>query len=154
MAEQLVDRVLREIRERMSASRAAVEESRRLEAALAALDRSRDSERPSAAPSRRTRRVKESTAKRAPRGQNLRQIREAIAERPGATAGEIASATGIARPTVASTLGKLVRDGELERTELPGGAVGFRAATGQATPGPVIADTSSEAVAADAAESS
>jgi hypothetical protein len=37
------------------------------------------------------------------------------------TAGEVASATSIARATVASTLGKLAREGELERADLPGG---------------------------------
>jgi DNA-binding IclR family transcriptional regulator len=47
-------------------------------------------------------------------------------ERPGATAGELAAATGIARATVSSTLARLVSSGALERTQLPGGGVGFR----------------------------
>ena len=64
----------------------------------------------------------------------MRRIRAAIEERPGASAGEVASATGIARPTVATTLGKLVRDGELERSELPGGRVGFRASRSHDAP--------------------
>ena len=53
---------------------------------------------------------------------------------PGRVAGEVASATGIARATVASTLGKLARDGELERADLPGGRVGFRRARQQPEP--------------------
>jgi DNA-binding MarR family transcriptional regulator len=79
---------------------------------------------PSRRPPRRG--AKGTSAKRAPRGENLRRIREAIEQRPGATAGELASATGIARPTVASALGKLARDGELEKTKLPDAGVGYR----------------------------
>src|SRR3954451_13401479 len=127
MAEELLDRILREIGQRREASRAAYEESQRLEAELAALG--------DAPPSRSTgqsRAVEPRRPARAPRGENLRRIREAVAERPGATAGEIASATGIARPTVASTLGKLARAGELERTELPSGRVGYRPPSGPA----------------------
>src|SRR5215211_7015157 len=121
MPEQLIDRILGEIRERLDASRDAYEESRRLEAALVALGEARPE------PRSRTRSARSSS--RAPRGENLRRIREVVAERPGATAGEIASATGIARSTVASTLGKLARDGELKRAELPSGRVGYRPAS-------------------------
>ena len=111
----------------MDASRAAVEESRRLEVALEALGRSGDDGHArTTASRRRTRPQKISARQRAPRGHNLRRIRKIIGERPGATAGEISAATGIARPTVAATLGKLVRSGELERSELPAGGVGFR----------------------------
>jgi len=56
----------------------------------------------------------------------VQKVRETIAERPAATAGEVAAATGIGRATAATTLGKLSRDGELERTTLPSGRVGFR----------------------------
>jgi Fic family protein len=127
MAELLLDRVLREIRERLAASRDAYEESKRLEAALVALgETSRSSgsvrrERNRGRGSRGT-----STSARAPRGENLQRIRNAVAERPGASAGEIASATGINRATVASTLSKLVREGELGRADLPSGRVGYR----------------------------
>ena len=78
------------------------------------------------APSMARRASKRSLRSRAPRGENVRKVREAIAERPGATAGEVAAATGIGRATAATTLGKLARDGELERTTLPSGRVGFR----------------------------
>src|SRR4051812_18768725 len=129
MPDQLLDRILTEIRDRLDASREAYEESQRLEAALTALGSGRPSEpsRPRAT-SRRASRSRARSSARAPRGENLRRIREFVAERPGATAGETASATGIARPTVASTLGKLARDGELEKTKLPAGAVGYRPA--------------------------
>jgi CRP-like cAMP-binding protein len=131
MAEQLLDRVLRDIRDRMKQSRAAYEESRRLQAALAALDEGpRDEAAATSSPRRTARRAGRTSAKRAPRGENLRRIREAIEQRPGATAGEVASATGIARPTVATALGKLAREGEMEKAELPGGGVGYRRARG------------------------
>lgn len=82
VGEQLLDRLLREIRERMDASRAAVEESRRLEVALEALGWSAgDGHAQSAASPRGTRAQKVSVRQRAPRGQNLRRIREVIDER-------------------------------------------------------------------------
>jgi hypothetical protein len=122
--EELLDRILGEIRQRLAASRDAYEESRRLEAALAALGPA--GALPHSVSAGPTPRARHAQRSRAPRGENLRRIREIVAERPGASAGEIASATGIGRPTVASTLAKLARDGELERTELPSGRVGYR----------------------------
>jgi len=129
MPDQLLDRILAEIRDRLDASRAAYEESQRLEGALRALGSGRAPEpsRPRAT-SRRASRSRARSSARAPHGENLRRIRALVAERPGATAGEIAAATGIARPTVASTLGKLARAGELEKTTLPSRAVGYRPA--------------------------
>src|SRR3954471_11706996 len=125
MPDQLLDRILTEIRDRLDASREAYEESQRLEAALTALGSGRPAE-PSR-PRETSRRASRSrSSARAPRGENLRRIRALVAERPGATAGEIASATGVARPTVASTLGKLAREGELEKTKLASGGVGYR----------------------------
>src|SRR4051794_3229390 len=114
MPDQLLDRILAEIRDRLDASREAYEESQRLEAALTALRSGRPSEpsRPRAT-SRAASRSRARSSERASRGENLRRIREVVVERPGATAGEVAAGTGIARPTVASTLGKLARDGEL-----------------------------------------
>ena len=47
---------------------------------------------------------------RAPRGQNRRLILEAIRDAPK-TAGDVAKQTGIGRPTVSTTLTKLVSDG-------------------------------------------
>ncbi len=61
------------------------------------------------------------------RGANREAILAAVGERPGATARELADATGIARTTVASTLTRLAAAGVLERLELPDGGVGFRA---------------------------
>lgn len=136
MPDQLLDRILEEIRQRMNSSRAAYEESQRLEAALAALGPSAGGGAPPARARRARRRPARESRPRAPRGENLRRIREQVEQRPGATAGEIAAATGIARATVAGTLGKLARDGTLAKTELPSGRVGYRFA---ATASPVEA---------------
>jgi DNA-binding transcriptional ArsR family regulator len=51
-----------------------------------------------------------SSTGRAPRGQNRRLILEAIKDQPK-TAGDVAKDTGIGRPTVSTTLTKLVSDG-------------------------------------------
>jgi len=131
--EQLLDRVLREIRERRNESRAAYEESQLLQAALAALDRGSGADTAAGRTvPRGARQTRRKSGARAPRGENLRRIRETIEQRPGSTAGEVAAATGIGRPTVASTLGKLARGGELEKTGLPGGGVGFQPTRGEA----------------------
>jgi hypothetical protein len=153
MAEDLLTRIEREIRERKEQSRAAYEEARRLESALAALGSGADDGMTPSAPSRRQRRVsrRASTGPRAPRGQNLAKIRDAVQERPGASTGEVAQATGIAKPTVASTLGKLVKGGELERVELPGGGVGYRPASGEPEVRAVEAPSEPGVLDADAA---
>ena len=120
----LLDRVLREVRERMERSRAAAEESQRLEAALAALDR--DRAEPSTAPRPRRGRRRAESRRRARRGANRDAIVGVVSERPGVSAAEVAGATGIARATVTSTLSKLVADGVLDRVELPAGGRGYR----------------------------
>jgi Fic family protein len=139
MTEELLDRVLRQIRERLRESRAAFEESRRLEAALAALG---DGSAPKESDDASHRSSPRRRSVRAPRGENLRRIRDAVEQRPGASAGEVAAATGIGRATVASTLAKLARAGELEKTPLPGGGLGYRRSRDRpaeqpaSTPGP------------------
>jgi DNA-binding transcriptional ArsR family regulator len=139
MADQLLDRILREIRDRRDASRDAYEESQRLEAALAALGTtslggSSNSERtgsrrraPASSNSERTgSRHRAPASSQAPRGENLRRIHEALRERPGASVGELATVTRIARRTLSSTLAKLRREGVIERADLPSGVAGYR----------------------------
>jgi predicted Rossmann fold nucleotide-binding protein DprA/Smf involved in DNA uptake len=67
---------------------------------------------PSATTARRRARAGRATqsSARAPRGQNRRAILEAIKDEPK-TAGDVAKETGIGRPTVSTTLTKLVSDG-------------------------------------------
>ncbi|MDA0184708.1 hypothetical protein OJ997_30680 [Solirubrobacter phytolaccae] len=72
-------------------------------------------------------------AKRAPRGANREAILKVVDERPGASAAEISGVTKIARPVTYNTLAKLVEQGQLEKTELPGGQTGYKLATPVAT---------------------
>jgi len=128
MAEDLLERVRREIHERKQTAQAAYEESRRLEQALIALERDTQRSGRSKAAERRPRQQRAAQGRsRARRGANREAILAAVGERPSATAREIANATGIARTTVASTLTRLTAAGVLERLELPDGGVGFRA---------------------------
>jgi predicted HTH transcriptional regulator len=50
---------------------------------------------------------------RAPKGANQSAILAIVEERPGVSVAEIASVTKIAKPTVATTVSKLKRDGVL-----------------------------------------
>ena len=129
MAGDLLDRIVGEIRARKRAARAAYDESQQLERALAALDAKAHSAEPARAATKRRRRRSPatSTTTRTRRGANREAILAAAQERPGSTARELADATGIARATVASTVTRLAAAGVLERGELPGGGVGFRA---------------------------
>ena len=79
---------------------------------LEAIEPGRGARRAPSATGRRratTRRATQSNA-RAPRGQNRRAILDAIKDE-AKTAGDVAKETGIGRPTVSTTLTKLVSDG-------------------------------------------
>jgi sugar-specific transcriptional regulator TrmB len=65
---------------------------------------------------------------RAPRGANREAILKLVGERPGVSAAEIADVTKISRAVVYNTLAKLVQQGQLGKTELPGGQTGYRPA--------------------------
>jgi hypothetical protein len=111
----LLDRIQAEIRERLAASRAAVDEYERLQAALAALGEEAPRRRPAAQAAR----------PRARRGANRDAVLRAVAERPGASAGELAAASGVAKPVLYNLLRTLSERGELIRHELPGGGAGY-----------------------------
>ncbi|MDO8213752.1 winged helix-turn-helix domain-containing protein [Conexibacter sp. CPCC 206217] len=74
-----------------------------------------------AAPARRRRAARAAPARRAeaadgdraPRGANRDAILQLVEERPGVSVAEIASVTKIAKPTVATTVSKLKREGVL-----------------------------------------
>ena len=152
MGDELLDRVLREIRERKQAAQAAVEESARLERALAALEQTAgEAGTPGQEGRRRSGRGPRARPRAAPDA-NRAAVLAVVGERPGATAGEVGEATGIARATVSSTLARLVEAGALERVELPSGGVGFRARS-DATAASTARETEDAAPAA-AAESS
>jgi sugar-specific transcriptional regulator TrmB len=65
---------------------------------------------------------------RAPRGANREAILTVAGERPGVTAAEIADVTKISRAVTYNTLAKLIEQGKLEKTELPGGQTGYKPA--------------------------
>jgi MarR family protein len=143
MLEPLLPRLKREIEDRLAELRPLVEEVAQLEAARRALLDERAAgwrAQPSAPPVRRAAeasenggssaapRVAERTAPRAaareqtaeggeggraPRGANQEAILALVEERPGVSVAEIAAVTKIAKPTVASAVSKLKRDGLL-----------------------------------------
>ena len=130
VAEDLLDRILAEIRERKRAARSRLPGS-------AAVGAGAGGTRSRVAGQRRRPRALEAGSVRSPagsraaggrarRGANREVILAAVRERPGATAREIADATGIARTTVASTVTRLAANGVLERSELPNRGIGFR----------------------------
>ena len=115
----LLTRIRTDMDKRLDELRPQIEEIPRLEAALKALDqadgRGSARSRP-ASRSRTTTASRRSGRKRAPRGQNRDAILRVISERHGVSAGEVANATKIAKPTVYSTISKLLKDGAVKRT--------------------------------------
>src|SRR4051812_23027651 len=113
MTDDLLQRTVRELRDRIAEMEALTAELPRLKAALAALegDAGRVGRKRSGAStsSRRRRR-------RRPRGANRAAILVVVRSRPGVTVGEVANAVaeeGVSKPTAYTTVSKLVRDGEL-----------------------------------------
>ena len=131
----LLDRIHREIRERLAASRAAVEESARLEAALEALSGAGTSEAAAARPGRPTKAPAVQAARsRAPRGANRGAVIAAVADRPGTSAGEIAASAGVTRRVVDAQLRQLVAEGLLVKRDLPSGRSGYSPAPSEDPP--------------------
>jgi hypothetical protein len=122
----LLDQTLAEIRARLKELRPLVAEYERLEAAAAALN---GQAHVSSATRPRRRRPASSRRPRAPRGANKEKIYAAIEARPGATVGEIAEASGVAKRIIYNVTRQGVEKGELERQELPSGSAGFKRAT-------------------------
>ena len=121
MPEELLDRVMREIRERRARAQAAWEESRQLERALQALEGQQD--RPAAPRPARPQRARRP---RAARGQTREAVLRVVSQRPGVSAAEVAAVAGLERGLIQTTLGRLVRQDEVERFALPSGSSGYR----------------------------
>lgn len=134
----LLDRICKELTARLAELRPLVEEHKRLEAALGALNQAQGaapkaratnaSATATATASRRRRTGSRGSAgsrKRAPRGANRQAVLRALQERPGASSGELAAVSGVEHNTLQSLLARLVRDGELEKHELPNGRMGY-----------------------------
>lgn len=115
---------------RVAELRPLVDEHRRLDAALHALNDVGSSlvgSAPARSPAARTRPAKTSTAprKRAPRGANREAVLRALQERPGATSGDLAAASGVDRNTLYALLARLVKSGVLQTRALPAGKTGY-----------------------------
>ena len=72
---------------------------------------------------------KATATKRAPRGANREALLQAVDQRPGASATELADVTKISRAVTYNTLAKLIEAGKVEKTELPGGQIGYKPAS-------------------------
>lgn len=149
MPHDLLSRIQAEIRDRLTESRAAVEEYERLEAALTALDGSTRRSRGQQARADGEEGVKaRRTRRRAPRGANRSAVLAAVSERPGSTATEIRAASGVEGNTLYALLRTLVGQGELKKAELPGGHDGYSIASpktdGTSQTSKQVADTAAD----------
>jgi hypothetical protein len=117
---------LKDIERRLAEHEPLLRERDQLEAALSQPPFAAAAARPAA---KRAPSAPRKVSKRAPRGANREAILNVVGERPGVSATEISQVTKIARPVTYNTLAKLVEQGKLEKTELPGGQTGYRTAT-------------------------
>ena len=129
--ERLIESRLREIEEQLRPFTELERERSRLQDALVVLRGGaapKPDERAAAQGGRAARRSR--SGRRAARGANLSAIIAHVTAQPGATAGDIADATGISRGVVYSATSRLSSAGKLERVPKPDGQVGYRAAGG------------------------
>jgi sugar-specific transcriptional regulator TrmB len=127
LAEDLLTRITREIDERIEELRPQIAEIPALESARTALGATAADGRGRARARRRAaagRHAAGRPGKGAPRGANRQAILAVIAERPDVSAAELASKTGIAKPTLYTTLRALTKQGAIEKREL-GGVAGY-----------------------------
>jgi hypothetical protein len=118
LAEDLVARTRQELQERIAELEAMTNELPRLKAALAALGGPVDG--PARAPRQPRRRTAANgrVRRRRPRGANRDAILAVIAQRPGASVGEVASVVekqGVKKSVAYTTVSKLARDGIIEK---------------------------------------
>jgi hypothetical protein len=94
----------------------------------AALAKSPFADAPERKPAPAPKRAAKPPAPRARRGANLEAVLHAVDQRPGVTAGTVATVTKISKAVTYNTLAKLVAQGKLEKTALPGGETGYKTA--------------------------
>jgi hypothetical protein len=119
---ELIDSIRKQIEEQLDQLLGEAEKLRR---ALVALDPRAGSPPPSAeatprarpAPTRQRRTQTRRTRRRTAPGATKARVLEALSNGKAMTAGEVASATGLARPTVSTTLSKLAKSGEVLKAE-------------------------------------
>ncbi|MCW2954424.1 MAG: putative transcriptional regulator [Conexibacter sp.] len=130
----LVGQIQRDIEQRLKELAPLIEEKDQLEAVLVALTGELNG---ASSPAPRATRARTNGAssgtrapyaggkrRRAPRGANREAILRIVEQQPGVSASEVADQTGIAKPTVHTTISQLKRKGILE----PEGANGVRLA--------------------------
>ncbi len=131
----LIDRIRKDIQERLDA---VLNEADKLRKALAALDprggsrsstprrsvTASRSTQPSSPPRSASQRSasgrttsRPSAGRRTPPGATKQRVLDALSDGSAKTAGEVASATGVARGTVSTTLSKLAKTGEVVKAE-------------------------------------
>ncbi len=103
----MIDRIRSEIQERLDQLLA---EADKLRHALTALD-------PVAARAPRTTSADGAARGRTAPGATKRAVLDALNREKALTAGEVAAATGLARPTVSTTLSKLASSGEIDKAQ-------------------------------------
>jgi hypothetical protein len=124
---KLIESRLREIDEQLAPFTELQRERDRLQDALRAL-RDVEPRRARTRGSAKSADRRQRAGRRAARGSNLAAINDYVASHAGATAGEIAEATGITRGVVYSATSRLSAAGKLERVPKPDGQVGYRTA--------------------------
>ncbi len=131
--EEVIEARLRELDEQLRPYAVLEEERTRLLAALEALrggagDNGRVAVAKSTTGTRqpaRRKRQRSGRGKRATRGSNLEAILGHVNAHPGATASDLAEATGISRGVVYSAVSRLAAGGRLRREQLPDGQVAY-----------------------------
>ena len=116
----LLDRVRRELDDRLADLRPAAEESARLQLALDALDRvaaAPAAARPQARPAARRQRP---APQRAAPGQTQQRVVDQLRSDPGSSSTAVAAALGISANAAAATISRLVRQGRVRRLETGG----------------------------------
>ena len=129
----LLDRVRRELDDRLTQLRPAAQEFARLQLAVEALDRVTAA--PAARPGTRSaRRIRRGARRRAAPGQTQQRVVDQLRSSPGSSSTAVAAALGISANAAAATISRLARQGRVSRLESGGYAATDPPAP--ATPGP------------------
>jgi hypothetical protein len=122
----LLDSIVKELRERLQELRPLVAEYERLQAAERALG---DGAPPAAA--RRSGGARRRGATATARAATRESILALIGERPGISKAELRHATGLSGAGIAQNLRRMIGRGEVVEESLPGGETGYRLGTGE-----------------------
>lgn len=142
----LLDRIRRELDDRIAALRPAADEFGRLQRAADALDAMAPAAAPSASPASTTAtrrapapaasrgaagakrtgrsRARRATIRRAAPGQTQLRVIDQLQSNPGSTSTAVAAAVGISANAAAATISRLVKQGRVSRLETGGYAAG------------------------------